>query len=271
MGAERYLLGCTGWGYDDWRGGFYPPGTPPGEYLTRYARVFRLAEVDSSYYRAPSREQTARWAMQTPPAFTFAPKAPGDITHHARLRDAEDATDAFLASLAPLRTTGKLGPVVLQFPASFRRDRDGNGEALERYLAALPADLALAVELRHRSWWTPETYRALASRNAALVWSVTETGRAPPVVTADFLYARMVGDRELTKFDRIQRDHSEELRWWVKRFEDEGASAYRVYGLVNNHFMGFAPQSVVILANMLGVQAPDLAAAMRAPGQRSLM
>lgn len=268
MGTERYLLGCTGWGYDDWKGGFYPPGTPPSEYLERYARVFRLAEVDSSYYRAPSREQAGRWAMATPPGFLFTPKFPGDITHQAMLRNAEATTDAFLAALAPLQTTGKLGPCVLQFPHSFRRDKDE--EALRSYLDALPRDLALAVELRHASWFVPETYRMLAARNAALVWGTHEHGRAAPVVTADFVYARLIGDRALTRFDRIQRDMTDEMRWWVKRFEDEGASAYRVYGLVNNHLMGFAPQSVVILANMLGVQSPDLAAAMRTPGQRSL-
>jgi len=266
--VSRYLLGCAGWGYDDWRGGFYPAGAPPAEYLERYARVFRFAEVDSSHYAVPRREQVARWALATPPGFTFAPKFPGDVTHRARLRDAEDPTDEFLAALAPLRTSGKLGPVVLQFPPAFTRGNDG--AALHAYLDGLPRDLALAVELRHPSWWVPATYRALEARGAALVWSVTEHGRSPPVVTAPFVYARLVGDRALSRFDRVQRDASPEIRYWARRFEDEGRSAERVFAVLNNHLMGFAPASARLLAEALGDAPPDLGAALRGPGQRSL-
>lgn len=265
---SRYLLGCTGWGYEDWRGGFYPPGTPAGDFLRRYSRVFRITEVDSAYYQAPSREQVARWAEATPDEFLFTVKFPGDVTHKAALRGVEGQVDSFLASLAPLKVRGKLGPLLLQLPASFRRDKDAG--ALEAFLQELPADVDVAVELRHRSWWVPETYKLLESRGAALVWSVTEYGRTPPVVTADWLYLRLIGDRALTKFDRVQRDHTDEMRHWAARLQDEGAGAMRVYAFANNHFIGFAPGAVIRFAELLDVPKPDLSAAMRPLGQSSL-
>lgn len=264
----RVLVGCTGWGYDEWRGGFYPPGTPPGEYLERYARVFRLAEVDSTYYHAPTREQAKRWADATPEGFLFTPKVPGRVTHDAALRGAGGAFEAFVAALQPLRAAGKLGPVVLQMPATFTEPKDG--QALHDFLASVPSGVRLAVELRHASWWKPSTYRLLESHHAALVWSDNQYAVTPPVVTTDFLYLRLIGDRALTEFDRIQRDRRDVLERWAGLLREHGAGVPQVLALLNNHFMGFAPQTAAYFAEALGLPAPDLAAAGRSVGQRSL-
>lgn len=264
----RYRVGCTGWGYDDWRGGFYPPHAQPADYLERYARVFDLTEVDSSFYQAPGAQQTARWAFVTPPGFTFSLKFPRTITHEARLRDVRDKTDAFLVALAPLRRAGKLGPLVLQFPASFSRDE--GARALGDFLSWFPRDLPLCVELRHPSWWVPETYRALAAAGATLVWSTTEAGRTPAVLTSDHVYARLIGDRALTRYDRVQRDATLEMRYWRERFEDEGRSAGDAMVLVNNQLMGFAPAAASQMMAMLGLPLPDLTRAQRDTGQQAL-
>lgn len=264
----RVLVGCTGWGYEEWRGGFYPPGTPAGEFLERYARVFRLAEIDSTYYREPSREQAKRWADATPPRFLFTPKVPGRITHDAALRGVEDAFLQFLGALAPLREAGKLGPLVLQLPATFTQEKDA--QALHDFLAAAPRDARLAVELRHASWWRPETYRLLESHKAALVWSENQYASAPPVVTADFVYLRLIGDRALTEFDRVQRDKRPEMEAWAARLREHAADVPQALVLLNNHFMGFAPQTAAIFSEILGLPPPDLAAAARSGGQRSL-
>lgn len=264
----KYRVGCTGWGYDDWRGGFYPPGTPAREYLERYSRVFDLVEVDSSYYRIPRREDVARWAVVTPAGFMFTPKFPSDITHKARLRDAGELLDRYLSALGPLRRTEKLGPLVMQMPASFTRDKDA--AALEAFVNLIPREYRLAVELRHKSWWNADTRRVLEDRGAALVWSVNQYAETPPEVTADFVYARFIGDRAITKFDTIQRDLTEEMRVWKKRFENEGKSAHEVLVLLNNHFMGFAPVTAVRMQMILGLEPADITKAARDTGQRGL-
>ena len=267
---SRYWIGCSGWAYDDWVGPFYSPGTPAGEFLSRYARVFRTVEVDSSFYRAPSPFLVRRWAERTPDGFRFALKVPRDVTHEVDASaDAVRATiDRFLTSLEPLHAQGKLGPLVLQFPGSFRA---GTGRArLERLLDAIPPDRALAVELRHRSWWTETTRALLDQRKAALVWSVVPETRPPPWVTGEFLYARFIGDRALTKFDRIQRDSTPEIVTMKRLFEEEGRPVDTVFAFANNHFMGFGPGTAARVLEVLGEPTPDLSAAARVAGQSRL-
>lgn len=264
----RYWLGCSGWAYDDWVGPFYPPGTPPGDFLERYARAFRTVEVDSSFYRAPSPFLVRRWAARTPDGFRFALKVPRDVTHEADETKGSEVLRGFLSGLDPLRSSGKLGAIVLQFPASFRAP--AGVAKLERLLGTIPVEFPLAVELRHGSWWGPGTRELLERRAAALVWSVVPGTEPPPWVTGDFVYARFVGDRALTRFDRIQRDRRPDLERMHRRFEDEARSVGAIYGYANNHFMGFGPGTVVALAETLGEPAPDLSAAGRAPGQRTL-
>lgn len=267
--ARRVRVGCTGWGYDDWRGGFYPQGAQAGEYLERYARAFDLAEVDSIHYALPRREQVANWVRVTPPGFTFAPKAPGSVTHEARLRGAEEVFTRYLDLLEPLRKAGKLGPVMLGLPPSFSYEKDA--EALDAFLGKVPSDVHVAVELRNRSWWRPEAFRMLESRGATLVWSENQYATTPPVLTSDRVYLRLIGDRELTRFDRIQRDYRASMEAWRTRLEDEGRSARETLVLVNNHFMGFAPATAAMMSEVLGLPAPDLRAAARDGGQRGLL
>ena len=266
-GVSRYWLGCSGWSYDDWVGPFYPPGTPAAEYLPRYARVFRAVEVDSSFYRPPSPFLVRRWSAVTPEEFRFALKVPRDVTHPTEGIDGHEVLEQFLTSLGPMRAAGKLGPIVLQFAASFRASEAAR---LSELLEAIPREFSLAVELRHGSWWTESTRRRLIDRGAVLVWSVVPTTRPPPWVTGDFLYARFIGDRALTKFDRIQRDRRKELEAMRDLFDREGRSATSVFAFSNNHFMGFGPGTAAEFAEVLGEERPDLAAAAREHGQRRL-
>ncbi len=264
---SRYWLGCSGWAYDDWVGPFYPGGTPPGEFLARYARVFRTVEVDSSFYRAPTPFLVRRWSSVTPAEFRFALKVPRDVTHPAEGTDGRAVLVRFLESLAPMRESGKLGAVVLQFPASFRGRESAR---LGTLLDSVPREFPLAVELRHDSWWSDETRRLLEGRGAALVWSVLPGTHVPPWVTGDFLYARFIGDRALTRFDRVQRNGRADLERMRELFDREGRASHTVFAFSNNHFMGFGPGTVVELAEVLGEPSPDLGGAARLAGQRRL-
>ena len=58
--------------------------------------------------------------------------------------------DEFKRGIEPLASSGKLGALLAQFPASFK-----NGDAQRAYLMALLEDFndyPVAVELRHASW-----------------------------------------------------------------------------------------------------------------------
>jgi uncharacterized protein YecE (DUF72 family) len=230
--------------------------------------VFRVVEVDSSFYRPPGPFLVRRWVENTPDGFCFTLKIPRDVTHEATGPVRHDVLEPFLSSLGPLRTRGKLGALVLQFPGSFRATR--GTPRLQALLEAIPPEFPLAVELRHASWWTDATRSLLQRRDAALVWSVVPDARPPAWVTGGFLYARFIGDRALTRFDRIQRHGRPEIVSMKRLFEEEGRDAETVFAFANNHFMGFGPGTAAIVAEILGEPLPDLGAASRAAGQSRL-
>jgi uncharacterized protein YecE (DUF72 family) len=266
--VARLHIGCTGWGYDDWKGGFYPAGAPASEYLQRYARVFGFTEVDSTYYRMPTTDLCRRWVKETPRDFLFSVKVPGLITHEAKLSGTQRAMDEFLEAVEPIRSAGKLAAIVLQLPATI--GFDATHVDLQRTLAAIPRKVRVAVELRHDSWWRHETYTMLRAHGAALVWSLNQYTETPAQTTADFVYARFIGNRDLTRFNRIQRDGTQELKPWaerVLRLDDQIRDAYLA---MNNHFMGFAPEAAAMMARLLGETPPDITKALRTPGQARL-
>ncbi len=121
-------VGCSGWQYKDWRGRLYPEGLATSRWLARYAEEFDTVEVNSTFYRLASRDAVARWVEQTPDGFVFAAKASRYLTHTRRLRDIEQGIHRYYERIMPLVESGKLGPIVWQFPAELQ----ARGDALER-------------------------------------------------------------------------------------------------------------------------------------------
>ena len=70
-------VGTSGWSYPSWKPAFYPAGTDAKEFLSHYASQLTTVELNTTGYRLPAEEQFRRWAEQTPPGFTFAPKLAG--------------------------------------------------------------------------------------------------------------------------------------------------------------------------------------------------
>jgi uncharacterized protein YecE (DUF72 family) len=125
-------IGCSGWSYDEWRGGLYPEGLPARRRLERYAEVFDTVEVNATFYRLPKEKTVRGWCEEVPGDFLFAVKSSRYLTHTKRLRDIGDGVARFWEPLEPLRRSRRLGPVLWQLPENFERDDDLLAEALER-------------------------------------------------------------------------------------------------------------------------------------------
>ena len=128
-------VGTSGWAYPSWKPGFYPAGTASSDFLRFYAERFATVELNTTGYRLPAEEQFDRWAKQTPPGFTFAPKLPAN-----RPRLVADFSDRVR------RLGDRLGPVRVSFKSA--RD-DGLVELL---LGSLDPSLRLAFDLEGPSW-----------------------------------------------------------------------------------------------------------------------
>jgi uncharacterized protein YecE (DUF72 family) len=179
--------GTSGWAYAQWKPGFYPPKLAAAKFLGYYASRLNSVELNYTFRRFPTEKLLAGWIASTPEGFKFAVKAHQNITHVKRLKDAEEWTSRFLASLAPLQAAGKLGPVLFQLPPFLRCDLP----RLKNFLAQLPRDARVAFEFRHESWFTSEVFGALREVNAALCQAESEKLEAPNVQTADFTYFRL--------------------------------------------------------------------------------
>jgi uncharacterized protein YecE (DUF72 family) len=135
-------VGTSGWSYPTWRGGFYPDKSRPADFLQFYSGRLPSVELNTSFYQLPSEEQFRDWARQTPPAFRFAVKMTGRITHSGRL----GLVGTFGEQVRALGE--KLGPVLVQLPET--RPRDEGFLALLQ--GSLDPELEVAYEFRHESW-----------------------------------------------------------------------------------------------------------------------
>jgi uncharacterized protein YecE (DUF72 family) len=110
-------------------------------------------------------------------------------------------------------------------------------------------DFRYAVEVRHPSWFSDLAYNFFRNSNVSLVWSQMDRLQSPPVVTSDFVYLRLIGDRRLAEdqFGKIQIDRSEEIKNWANRMKDLRQNEKDVkIGIVaaNNHYGVYGPGTV---------------------------
>src|ERR1700757_1402752 len=92
-------IGTSAFTAAGWEGSFYPAGMKPTEFLSFYANHFNSVEVDSTFYRAPSKTTVQAWARKTPPGFVFAAKVPQIITHEKVLVDCDAEFKEFVETM----------------------------------------------------------------------------------------------------------------------------------------------------------------------------
>jgi uncharacterized protein YecE (DUF72 family) len=258
-------VGTCGWSYKEWSGVFYPDGLTAGEFLSFYAEQYPVVEVDSTFYRSPSRKTVEGWRDKTPDGFGFSLKVPRAITHDKVLVDCRAEVRDFLTAAQVLGP--KLLCCVLQF-GYFNRQVIGTLDAflqrLEPFLDAWPPDVPLAVEVRNKTWVTPKLTDCLRARQMVLVvadqvWmpSPLHVVRQVDPVTGPFAYVRLLGDRNAVDaltptLDHVVIDRSEQVRADAEAIKLL-AGRVRVFVYVNNHFAGYAPATVEQLRPALGL------------------
>ena len=194
----KVYSGTSGFAYPSWKPGFYPEKTPSKKFLAVYASRLNAVEVNYTFRRLPSAATLENWVNETPAGFVFALKAHMRITHIQRLKKAE-FTGLFFRAIDPLRSAGRLGPVLFQLPPGFQCDE----ALLEEFLGELPEGMRFAFEFRHASWLTDGVYELLRQRGVALCLAESEKLVIPEVLTAPFAYARLRKD-DYTAEERLE-------------------------------------------------------------------
>ena len=233
--AAEFLVGTSGFSYPAWRGTFYPEKQPASGMLAFYAGVFGAVEINNTFYRMPSPALLSGWTAQTPVTFRFALKAPQQITHRLRLKDAAEPAREFVRRSEALGATR--GPLLFQLPPHLKADLSRLGD----FLAALPGGIEPAFEFRHPSWFHDDTWALLRAHGAALCIAQTDELDTPLVATAPFGYARL----------RREEYSAGDLTTWAERLRAvEGWQ--RVYVFLKHDEAGRAPALARAFLDALG-------------------
>jgi uncharacterized protein YecE (DUF72 family) len=254
----QILVGTSGYGYTEWVGPVYPQGTRKEEFLAHYASMFATVELNFSYYRMPTAEQSGRMLVEAPSLF-FSVKANEALTHKVEPSAWKDAALAFRKAVEPLAAADRLGAILFQFPYSFHYDVERR-----RYLAALLAEfsgLPAAVEFRNGDWFNNRVIDALRARRVALAsLDLPALEGLPPIMdvaTAPLAYVRFHGRNaenwwgsdSASRYDYLYSDA--ELEAWAERVDAIAEKADRILVYFNNHRRGQAIQNARTLASIL--------------------
>lgn len=294
MAKPDIRIGISGWRYEPWRGVFYPEKLAQRRELEYASRMLPTIEINGSFYSLQRPEFYAQWAADTPEDFIFAVKGPKYITHMRRLKEIETPLANFLAN-GIFELGRKLGPILWQFPPMlpFKPER------FEAFFAQLPRDteaaakLAVhhdkrvegrasvepdakrpmrhAVEIRHESFADPAFIALLRKYRIALV--VADTAGKWPLLedlTADFVYLRLHGDKELyaSGYSDVALDRwAHRISTWSQGGQVGDArlaspkpapkrASRDIYAYFDNDVKVHAPYDAATLMRKLGQQSP---------------
>jgi uncharacterized protein YecE (DUF72 family) len=315
-------IGTSGWHYPSgagsWNGVFYPPPRrrpKTFDELTYYAAHFNAVEVNSTFYGQPRPEVTRKWADRTPEGFEFAVKLYQKFTHPRMFRERLEKAipqghdeaiaalakpnladlDEFRRGLDPLAERGRLGPLLAQFPASFKAD-EASVEYLRQLLRAF-AGFTVAVELRHNSWSSriADTLTLLNGFGAA--WVQIDEPKFRFSIRQNFLpnvksiyYMRLHGRNTAAWWthdkaeDRYNYLYSrDELRELTETAAAARQLVRKVYLFTNNHYSAKSIANAAMIKQQLGEpidgdysqefadRYPELAPALRITGAGRLV
>ena len=285
-------------------GVFYPPdATTAEDRLVFYANQFPIVEVDATYYALPARRTGELWLERTPPDFTFDIKAhalmtgqpsevsrlpkdlreelPAELVARKRVyardlpREIEDEIWArFMDGIEPLRSSGKLGAIFLQYPRWFFPTSESRQEILSARERL--GDAPFAIELRHASWFNEKnatrTIDFLQSHEIPFVMVDAPPGTkssVPPmtlVTSPKLAVVRFHGRRTETweqrgipVVERFRYLYDEaELGEWVPRIREAAAQVPELHVLMNNCYANYGTTNAREIADMLAADLPQL-------------
>ena len=254
----RTWIGAGGWGY--FAGG-----------LDSYARAFRFAEVNATFYRHVSDATARRWRASVPDDFTFAVKVHREVTHQAHLRPTAGARAAMARDSRVARIL-RAPFLILETPGSLRFG-EAELDGLREFAAMVPDGSRVGLEARaHVQGPLPPPVRRAFEDLGVL--DVVDLSRTAPRTEDDTVYTRVFGKgaHNLYELD------DEELRGIDRARGDAKTVAYAFHGvrmykdaarfLTFRRTGSFPPATGSVgLASLAEVLAPDV----RFPTDRDLL
>ena len=255
-------IGTAGYAWPEWVGPFYPDGTSLERMPRFYATQFPCVEINSTFYRAPTREQLARLADRTAPGFQFSLKVPRTVSHEQRIQ----ALAPFRQAADELASRHRLIGFVLQFPEAYTdtaRHRDWVQRVADK-LYGYPT----WVEFRHRSWFRPRLGDWLRQRGLDLVSidvpaiePLFPRGVIDPGTNRVYvrLHSRVPENWFAAGKARYEYDYTDdELREWIAKLSAAAPRLKDVHLIFNNCHETEGPKNARRMAELIAAEAPAL-------------
>jgi uncharacterized protein YecE (DUF72 family) len=172
----------------------------------------------------------------------------------------------FAEGIGPLAEAGKLGPLLAQFPASFRPTSETLGYLEDLICRMRGAGFRLAVELRHREW--------TESQQTSSIRALMEEQRVAWVMIDEPRFKTSIRNVPLTSDTAYLRFHGRNFKNWWRHGESEDRYNYlytpdeqrhiaedvreaanhtsETYAFYNNHYGAKAVVNAVQLEMALG-------------------
>jgi uncharacterized protein YecE (DUF72 family) len=214
-------VGIGGWVFEEWRDNFYPAKLPRKRELEYAASKLTAIEVNGTYYGSQKPESFRKWHDETPDGFVFTLKGPRFATNRRVLAEAGDSITRFIDSgITELKD--KLGPLNWQFMATKKFD----AADFEAFLKLLPKKVGTralrhAVEVRHDSFKDKVFVQMCRDQGVAIIFAADSEFPSIGDVTADFVYARLMGTQEKEKLGYPKAT----LSAWAARAKDWAGGA----------------------------------------------
>ncbi len=221
LGAAH--IGCSGWYYWDWQGGFYPAELPRAAWFPYYSEQFDTVELNAPFYSWPTVATVRGWLKQAAGRdFIYTVKVSELITHVKRFTGTKTLVRDFGHIVDLLGE--RMGCFLFQLPPSFHY----TAARLRRIVEQLDPARRNVVEFRHTSWWNDKVFAAFRARG--IIFCSCSGPRLPDelVKTSDEIYVRFHGPQRWYRHNYSPA----ELAEWTHRIKASGAK--RVWAYFNN-------------------------------------
>lgn len=263
----KIKVGCAGWSYTDWIGVFYPKNLNQEDFLKFYALYFDIVEINSTFYNLPTSTTIIKWLNEVPQTFQFIVKVWQEITHlknYVMNEIIEDKKEEFFQRMDYLKE--KISHFLYQFPPYFKYS-EKNLQFLKKLVKTnvLNTEIKYVIELRDNSWFEPSALLSLSQNllnknNIILCTNYIDELKPVYLNSQQSYYIRLIKNRELRKFNRIQRPNYSEWADLLSAINNlqRKPDISDIFIIFNNHFSGFSPQDVNILKKKLNLPFKEL-------------
>lgn len=207
-------------------------------------------EINSTFYNFPRKETIKSWRKKVPDDFRFIIKVWKEITHKLHKEGIDSKVSTFFSQMAQLED--KISGYLFQFPPWFKCSEKNVKKLTSIINKMLPSGYHYFFEFRNNTWFKKDIFNEIVDRKKIyIVTTYLEEANVYFHPGQDVYYIRLIGDRKLESFKRVQRTQDNVVKELIQMINNIKKNF--IFIIVNNHFTGFAPETANHLKELLNL------------------